>query len=182
MKILIIPEDQTQDGYIVRPIVEALCADLGVSARVDVLPEPRLRGAGDALDKEIVAGIVRDNPMTDLFLLVADRDCDRRTHSAKAAEREKEHPRKLMACLAIEEVEVWMLALHREDLGARWSAVRSHCDPKEEWAEQLLQSLGRGGPGGGRKRAMQALRGQLQTLLSLCDELQELRRRLAATR
>lgn len=179
MKVLIVPEDQTQDGFIAKPIVEALFGDLGIPARVDVLPEPRLRGAGDALDRDVVAAIVRDNPMTDLFLIVADRDCDRRSHSGKAQAREAEHPKKILACLALEEIEVWMLALYRDQLEVRWPDVRRHCDPKEEWAEPLLARLGTSGPGAGRKKAMQALRGQLQSLLSVCEELRDLKRRIA---
>lgn len=179
MKILIIPEDQTQDGFIAKPVVEAMLADLSIPGRVDVLPEPRLRGAGDALDSDVVASIVRDNPMTDLFVLVVDRDCNRKGHSTKAAAREKEHPGKLVACVAVEELEVWMLALHKEALGQRWQDVRAECDPKERWAEPLLRKLGTGGPGAGRKKAMQALKGRLQTLLSLCTELSDLKTKIA---
>lgn len=84
---------------------------------LDVLPEPRLRGAGDALDRDIAAGIVRDNPMTDVFLLVVDRDCDRRAHVALATARESEHD-KLFACVAIQELEVWLLALYKDQLDA----------------------------------------------------------------
>ena len=45
MKVLVIPEDQVLDQFVVKPIVEALFADLGQPAQVTVLPEPRLRGA-----------------------------------------------------------------------------------------------------------------------------------------
>lgn len=182
MKVLVIPEDQTLDGFIAKPIVEAMLQELGIPGRVDVLPEPRLRGAGDALDAEVIGSIVRDNPMTDLFILIVDRDCDRQSNTNKAAARESEHPNRLIACVAVEELEVWMLALHRDRIEARWQDVRSECDPKEKWAEPLLTQLGTGGPGGGRKRAMHALKGQLSTLTSLCDELRRLKERLAGTR
>jgi hypothetical protein len=183
VKVLIIPEDQTQDGFIARPAIEALLADLGIPGRVDVLPEPRLRGAGDALDPDVVRDIVDTNPMTDLFVLVIDRDCDRQGHSTKAAAREREHPGRLVACVAVQELEVWMLALYRDRLGgARWPEVREDCDPKERWAEPLLKRIGTGGPGGGRKKAMQALKGQLQSLLSVCPELEELKQKLAKAR
>lgn len=182
MKVLLIPEDQTQDGFIALPIVEALLADLEIPARVSVLPEPRLRGAGDSLKAETVAQIIADNPMIDVFVLLADRDCDRQSHEAKASAREKEHPDKLIACLALQELEVWLLALYKDQLGAPWGEVRDHCDPKERWAEPLLAQLGTSGPGGGRKKAMRALSGKLRTLLSLCDELQHLQQRLGALR
>lgn len=182
MKILVVPEDQTQDGFIAKPVIEAILADLSIPGRVDVLPEPRLRGAGDALDPDVVRAIVVDNPMTDLFVLVVDRDCDRQGHTVKAAARESEHPGKLVACVAIQELEVWMLALHRDSVDGRWQDIREECDPKEKWAEPLLKRLGTSGPGAGRKKAMQALKGRLQSLLTLCDELSELKTKIAASR
>jgi hypothetical protein len=182
VKVLLIPEDQTLDGFITKPVIEALLADIKVSARVDVLPEPRLRGAGDALDPSVVRSIVADNPMTDLFVLIVDRDCDRQGHEAKARARQSEHPGKLVACVAVQELEVWMLALYKDQLHESWQNIRAHCDPKEQWAEPLLKKLGSAGPGAGRKRAMQALKGKLKTLLSLCDELNDLRNRLQAFR
>lgn len=86
-----------------------------------------------------------------------------------------------MACIAVEEVEVWMLALHREALGAPWQAIRSDCDPKERYADPSLQAQGtRTTPGHGRKQAMRALAGQWGSLMQVCPELRELRERLAA--
>lgn len=117
--------------------------------------------------------------MTDLFLLIVDRDCNRENHAARAQARDSEHHARLLACLAVQELEVWLLALYRTELGVRWPEVREECDPKERFAEPLLQSLGHKGAGGGRKQAMQALRGQLPGLLALCDELGVLRGRIA---
>lgn len=174
MKVLVIPEDQQLDQYIVKPVVEALFDDLGLRARVAVLPEPRLRGASEALDREVVDGIVRDNPMEDLFLLIVDRDCDRRNHEALAKQRESERTSKLIACLAWQEVEVWMLALYKDQLGVRFTEVRAECDPKERFAEPLLDQLGREGPGQGRKHAMRALSGKWQSLRGTCPELSQL--------
>lgn len=178
MKLLIIPEDQTLDGFIIKPVVEAICSELSMTARVDVLPEPRLRGADDALDRELIAEIVDQNPMTDLFLLVVDQDCNRARNVERAEDREQEHAGKLMACVAIQEIEVWLLALHRDRIEARWTEIRADCDPKERWAEPLLETLGAGGPGRGRKKAMEALPGQLRSLLGVCAELGVLRDRL----
>lgn len=182
MKLLIIPEDQTQDGFIAQPILEAMLADLGIRGSVGVLPEPRLRGAGDALDQETVRTIIRDNPMVDLFVLVVDRDCNRKGHVEKAAAREAEHPGKLLACVALQELEVWLLALHRDRLADSWAQIRADCDPKERWAEPLLQEIGAVGPGGGRKKAMRALRGELRGLLARCEELAELKNRISELR
>jgi hypothetical protein len=93
VKVLIIPEDQELDRYIVKPVIEAMFAELGLKGRVDVLPEPRLRGATQALDRNIVAEIVRENPMIDLFLLIVDADCDREGNHERAAARAAESTR-----------------------------------------------------------------------------------------
>lgn len=143
MKILIIPEDPTLDQHILRPIVERICSDHGIKARVEVLRDPHLRGVSQALDRDIVAGIVRDNPMEDLFILMVDRDCDRLGNTTKAATRVEEHPGRVLACLACEEVEVWMLALHRKQIGVPWTTVRGECDPKERFADPFIASRGR---------------------------------------
>ncbi|MBL9027199.1 MAG: hypothetical protein JNL21_33700 [Myxococcales bacterium] len=175
MKVLVIPEDQELDRYIVKPVLEALFDEIGQRARVDVLPEPRLRGASDALDPKMVAQIIAENPMTDLFLLVVDRDCDRQGNVAKAQARQNEHKGKLLACVAVEEVEVWMLALYKDDLGDSFSAVRRECDPKEKYADTLLEDLELSGPGRGRKAAMRALAGKWTSLRDSCPELRDLR-------
>jgi hypothetical protein len=180
VKVLIIPEDPSLDKYILKPIVERLFCDLGRVARIDVLEEPHLKGVAQALDATIVNEIVRDNPMEDLFLLIVDRDCNRFKNVERAASREAEHTGRLIACLAVEEVEVWMLALHRERLSAGWADVRNECDPKERFADPLLDMLGRDSPGRGRKGAMRLLGTKWKGLLDLCPEIDTLKTMIAA--
>ena len=181
MKILVIPEDQQSDQYIVKPIVVRIAWDVGIRGQVEVLGEPRLRGASDALNPAFLREIVEENRTADAFVLVVDRDCDRDRHEARLADRVREHGGKVIGCLARQEIEVWMLALYSDKLGAPWQTVRDECDPKERFAEPLLRSLKSVGPGGGRKEAMRALDGNgLKALLSKCRELAELRDALAA--
>jgi hypothetical protein len=181
VKVLIIPEDQELDRYIVQPVIESLFADLEIKARIQVLPEPRLRGAGDALDKETIREIVDSNPMVDLFLLIVDADCDRKGNAAQARQRESEHSEKLIACVALQEAEVWLLALHKDQLDTRhFQEVQVECDPKERWAEPLLEKLGSAGPGHGRKAAMRALKGNYRSLRDTCTELRDLQERIKA--
>jgi hypothetical protein len=125
VKVLIVPEDPTHDPHIIKPIIAALLDDLGRKAWVDVLRDPHLRGTSEALDATTLDGIVAENPMIDLFLLVIDRDCDRANNDAKATARAREHEGKLIACLARQEVEVWMLALHADRLATPWQDVRA---------------------------------------------------------
>jgi hypothetical protein len=180
LKVLVIPEDQELDRYVVKPVIEALFKDLGRPARIDVLPEPRLRGASDALDGGMIDEIVAENPMVDLFLLIVDADCDRDGNRTKVAARATEHEGRLIACVAEQEVEVWLLALYKEELGVQFSKVRQHCDPKEEWAEPLLEKLGTGSPGRGRKAAMRRLSGAYRSLRDTCTELRVLENSIRA--
>jgi hypothetical protein len=180
MKVLVIPEDPTLDQHILRPVVERIFADLRTKARIEVLTEPHLRGIGQALDQQIIADIIADNRMINLFILAIDRDCDRFGNEAKALARVADHPTRLIACLAHQEVEVWPMALHRDALGASWQEVREHCDPKERfwdpfvakkgWIDQL---------GHGRKRAMRDLSGNWRGLLTVCPEIAELKDKIA---
>jgi hypothetical protein len=177
VKILIITEDPTLDQHIVKPIVEAIFRDLHRTAGVEVLKDPHISGAAQALDPRLVAEIIEDNPMCALFLLVADRDCNREKHEEKAAARVQEHNGKLLAVLARQEVEVWALALHRGDLKVPWREVREHCDPKEAFFDPLVrerqwsESVGRG-----RKPAMRDLGRGWSGLKQVCPELGELAR------
>ena len=183
MKVLIIPEDPTLDQHILKPIVERLFADLGRPARVMMLTDPHLGGVEQALDGGTIRSIVDKYRMVDLFLLMVDNDGGRSGNAGKAALREAEYPDRLIACLAIEEVEVWMLALHREEIrqmtGARWPQIRGHHDPKEAYATPFIRARGWStGVGRGRKDAMRALPTQWGSLLQVCDELAVLRRRV----
>jgi len=180
LKVLVIPEDPVLDQYVLKPIVERMFDDLGRRARVQVLTSPRLQGVAQALDRDVLARVVSQYAMYDVFLLMVDRDAVE-SHAALAALRESEHPGRLFACLAIEEVEVWMLALHRDRLGVPWRDVRADRDPKERFAAPLLRQLApRMALGGGRVRAMEPLgQKEWRGLLQLCPELDALRIRLA---
>lgn len=176
---MVVPEDPVLDQYVLKPIVERMFEDLGRRARVEVLANPRMRGVAQALDHHILARVISQYPMFDAFLVMIDRD-GVQSREAEARAREAEHEGRLFACLAVEEVEVWMLALHRERIDVPWREVRSERDPKERFAHPLLAQLApRVALGGGRKRAMEPLGRRWQSLLQVCPELAELRQRLA---
>lgn len=178
MKVLVIPEDPTVDQYILKPIVGRLFSDLGRPARIDVLSKPRLRGVAQALSAPVLSGIADTYRMIDLFLVLVDRDGDPERPTVAAA-REAEHGGRLFVCLAIEEVEVWMLALHRSTLGVAWTEVRSERNPKERFAAPFLAANApRLGAGEGRVWAMRELGAGWRGLLQVCPELQGLRDRV----
>ncbi|HLL04655.1 MAG TPA: hypothetical protein VK539_28985 [Myxococcaceae bacterium] len=179
MKVLVIPEDPTLDQYILKPIVERLFTDWGKSPRIQILSKPRLRGVSQALDASILADIVATYPMVDLFLVMVDRDGDlRRPERVKMLE--SAFPQ-LLSCLAIEEVEVWMLALHRETLAASWHDIRAEHHPKERFAQPfLVEHAPKLDPGQGRAWAMRELGGKWKGILAVCPELEEFSQRLGA--
>jgi len=142
VKVLIIPEDPTHDQYVIKPIIERIFLELGRRAYVEVLRDPHLRGVDQALDREVIGSIIADNRMIDLFIVVVDRDCNRYKNVEKAAAREADFPNDVLVCLAEQEVEVWALALYREQIADRWAVVRAECDPKERYFDDLMRRQG----------------------------------------
>jgi len=177
VKVLVITEDPTLDQYILKPIVERILADLGKTARVQVLTNPRLQGIAQALNPDIIADVVRTYPMVDLFLVMVDRDGNpRRQSQATTLEGRQPH---LFVCLAIEELEVWMLAAHRDTLSAAWSEIRQEPHPKERFAHPFLaERAPKLDPGQGRAWAMRELGGKWKGVLSACEELDGLKHRI----
>ncbi len=178
MKVLIVLEDPTHDRFIVKPIVERLPQELSIPARVEVLEDPHLRGIDDLIRQ--LDEIFEDNPMIDLFLVVVDNDCDRAGNAARLAGKLEGRP-DAIGCVAIEEVEVWMLAaLPRSELPATWAEIRAACDPKETFVDGWLREAGYTGAdvGRGRKSAMARLSTNMRRVLSRCDELAALRDQL----
>jgi hypothetical protein len=85
----------------------------------------------------------------------------------------------LIGCLAIEEVEMWVLAIYQGELPARWQEMRQECDPKEAYFYPLVEQLGlQNDVGRGRKHIMKSLAGRYSRLLQLCPEIAELRDRI----
>lgn len=177
LRVLVIPEDPTLDQYILKPVVARLFDDLERRARVEVLQNPRLRGVEQALAHDTLADIVATYPMVDLFLLIVDRDGDVGRHDRVAhIEARFAH---LFACVAIEEIEVWMLALHRQRLGVDWQVVHSEPHVKERFARPFLADHAPAlGPGAGRKWAMRDLGAGWPALVQICSEIRHLRDRV----
>lgn len=177
MKVLVIPEDPTHDQHILKPIVQRIFKDLNTSARIEVLQDPHLGSVSQALDKDILASILDQRRMFDLFLLMVDRDCEdgRQTQLKARLDEAKARGKVMLGCLAIEEVEVWALALHRDELDARWSEVLKECHPKEAYFDPLVREKSwQEGLGKGRVAAMKALPGNWRSLKSCCSELERL--------
>ena len=73
-RVLVIPEDPTHNGYILKPLVEAILTDAGKpQARVQVLTNPKLGGYDHAL--AAIRGELSDRyGYWDLWLFIPDAD------------------------------------------------------------------------------------------------------------
>ncbi|MGD0091767.1 MAG: hypothetical protein ABSE73_17770 [Planctomycetota bacterium] len=175
--VLIIPEDPTHNGYILKPLVERMMRELGKpQARVKVLENPKLNGYDDAL-----RAIEEDLPLRykhfDLWLFLPDAD---KAKNLAGLERELEAQGICLRCCAAKpEVEAWLLAGHREKLNLDWKHVRKHARLKEMVFATFLEKYGDArAPGGGRSALMEATLRGYDGLLTACDELKGLQERL----
>ena len=180
-RVLVIPEDPVQNGYILKPLAQALTADAGrPSASVTLLTSPRLRGYDHAL-----RAIRRELParyhFMDLWLFFPDADranadAMRRLEADVAARGTS-----LFCCPAQPEVEIYACAAFRDHLGGTWDDARAHPRLKEEVFQPLLARHGpRHQPGRGRDMMIEASLRNLRLLFQLCPELERLRDRIAA--
>jgi hypothetical protein len=179
--VLVVPEDPSYNGHVLKPLVARMLASCGKSnARVTVLPEPSPKGYEHAkalLRNELFDSYRHMNLL--LFLPDADGKDRRAELSALEAEASRKGVR-LLCCAAKEEVEVWLLAGHRQRLeGRRWQDIRSDTSVKENVFYPFLATYGHPqAPGKGRGRLMQETLKGYDALLRLCPELEDLERRI----
>lgn len=181
LTVLVIPENPTYNGYILKPLVQALLADVGKPrAAVTVLTNPRLNGYDQAL--AVIRGDLADSYRhVNLWLFMPDAD---RASPAAMAALEAELAAlgvALLCCPAQPETEIYACATWRDELPSDWKAARLHPRFKEVMFEPLLSRHGDPRrPGGGRDLMIDASLRKLPLLLQLCPELGTLRKRLAA--
>jgi hypothetical protein len=175
--VLVIPEDPTYNGYILKPIVERMLAELGKpKADVIVLSNPRLMGYDQAV-RAIRGDLVDRYRHFQLWLFLPDGD---RAKGLEPLESELSGQGvHLFCCAAKPEVEAWLLAGYRDKLPISWTEVRQHPRLKEGLFEPFLQQFGNTrSSGGGRERLTRQTLSSYQGLLHLCPELGELQERL----
>ncbi len=179
LRVLVIPEDPTHNGYILKPLVEAVLADLGKhSARVQVLTSPRLNGY-DQARMAIRNELLTSYGHLDLWLFMPD--ADRATPAAMLAmETEMQGSGvALYCCPAQPEVEIYACVAYRAEIAQDWAATRANPRMKEEVFAPLLAA--HGDPrraGGGRDQMVSESLRNLPLLYSLCPELKRLRDRV----
>ena len=178
MKVLIIPEDPTNNGYILKPLVKCILEAVGrPNAFVMVLTNPRVQGY--PMVKAHLIEIATRYRFMDLLLFLPDGDCQDRTNELNVLEQNASRcGAKLLACAAVEEVEAWLLAGHSDKLPVGWQAIRQDCSVKENYFEPFLREYGDDGAGGGREWLMRETLRNYDGLLARCPELQRLQDRI----
>lgn len=181
MKVLVIPEDPTYNGYILQPLVEKIMSSVGKrNARVTVLTNPF--ATGYEMIKTALPNIYERYRHFDFMLFLPDQDCKDRADEFGAIEaRAKEAGVTLFACAAVQEVEAWLLAGHIDKLNAEWKIIRNDCDLKELYFNPFLAEHGDRSVGDGRKRFMREALTHFDGILMRCPELKELQQRIQTT-
>ncbi|MBI4568797.1 MAG: hypothetical protein HY719_10410 [Planctomycetes bacterium] len=181
-RVLVIPEDPTYNGYILKPLVKRLMIKAGKpKAEVNVLPRSQWNGY-DAVVAALKKGELAANyTHFDLWLFLPDAD---RGTPAKLDALER-HMRGLprrppfLACGAQPEVEAWLLAGHQKRLAIKWKEVRAHPKLKEAVFGPFLLKWGdERAPGGGRGSLMDATLSNFSALLKSSPEIAGLLKRI----
>lgn len=191
MNVQVILEDTPKDQHIAVPVLRALFQFLGRPARVSALSE-RMGSVEQATDIErLLPLLAARRGMVDLFVLIVDRDCRapdrprggdraaalRALEEKVAASGELGGSCRFVACEAIEELEVWLLAGFKHD---SWQAVREECDPKEAFFEPFAKARGVfEKPAEGRAELTSEAVRHYPRIRQLCPELVALEQRLA---
>lgn len=177
LRLLVIPEDPTHNGYILKPLVERMLAEVGKpNARVVLLTNPKLGGYEHAV-AAIKEELADRYGHFDLWLFLPDADQGTDFDALEAAmQRKGVH---LLCCAARPEVEAWLLAGHREKLGIKWSEVATHPYLKEAVFQPFLKEHGEPRSAGeGRESLMRETLANYRGLLEVCPELRQLEAKL----
>ena len=180
LRVLVIPEDPTHNGHILKPVVQALVRDCGRSSvRVQVLENPRVRGYHNAL-RAIRESLADRYSWYDLWLFFPDADLGRAAAMKKLESDLEARSVRLLCCPAVPEVEIYACTAFRDDMSETWSDARENPRMKEEIFQPLLDLHGDPSrPGGGRDRMIAQSLKNLPLLYRLCPELKSLRDRMA---
>lgn len=179
LRVLVVPEDPTYNGYILKPVIQALLAAAGrPRAVVTVLSSPRLTGFDHAM-RAIRDELPAKYRHFDLWIFVPDAD---RAGEAAMAKLEADLGKvgiRLLVCAAQPEVEIYACVAHRASLGMSWNDARQHRSFKEQVFEPVLARHGDPRrPGGGRDQLVASALSNFQALLQFCPELATLLERI----
>jgi hypothetical protein len=181
-KVLVIPEDHTYNGYILKPLAKKMLIACGKpNADIRVLENPR--AAGYEHVKELISSQILDRySHFDLLLFLPDRDGkDKSAEFKNLEEKAAGKGIKLLCCAAVEEVETWLLSGHLDKINKSWPEIRSDVSVKENIFDNFLFQYGDSSrAGSGRDLMMQETLHNYNGLINRCPELLDLQQRIRA--
>ena len=170
MRVVIVPEDHTNDRFILKPIFDRLLNRLGFANPKIRVAQSKHKGVDAVLDSAKLAEIIDRYPMTDLFVLCVDRDCET-NRRVRLKQLEEAFKPNFLAVNAWEELETWALAGLDLPSEWNWSDVRRECDVKEHYFEPLAEQMGvSDGLGGGREILGETAAPRIQAIRQKCPE------------
>lgn len=174
MRVLIIPEDDRKDQYILDPIFNQLLRSIGKPrARIQVCRDPRLGGIVEAMKSDRIQEIVdRYKGMMDIFILCVDRDGkEGRRQRLDQLEEEFGDERVFLAENAWEELETWVLAGLDLPPDLAWRTVRAEVEVKERYFEPLVDQRNLSDKlGGGREPLAEEASRRIDAIRQKCPE------------
>jgi len=178
-RVLLIPEDQTQNGYILKPLVGRMLAELGKpNANVHMPTDPRFTGYDHAC-RAIVEQLPARYGHFDLWLFLPDADRGTDVELGALENKIRGQGINLFCCAADPEVEAWALAGHRDKIPGSWAELKLNPRFKEEVFTPFLAEHGDlRAAGGGRERLMRETLANYRGLLAVCPELTKLEQRV----
>lgn len=141
-RALVIPEDPTYNGYILKPLVERILTECGrPNAKVMVLTNPKADGYEHA--KTLLDEVFERYKHHDVMLFLPDADGkDRSGEFTHLEQKALQAGVKLICCAAVQEVEVWLLAGHTDKLEQSWNEIRADVSVKENVFVPFLRQYG----------------------------------------
>lgn len=182
-RVLVVPEDPINNGYILKPLVERLLTECGKpNSKVKVLDTPRARGYEHA-KALIVAEVIDAWAHFNLLLFMPDADGKDKSAEFQYIENTaRDRGVRLFCCAAVEEVEAWLLAGHVDKLQGSWPDIRSNTSVKEQVFQPFLKIHGDSkSAGGGRDLLMKKTLENYAGLIGRCPEIGDLQTRISQT-
>jgi len=179
-KVLVIPEDPTFNGYLLKPLVERLLDEAGKrNAQVLVLRDPKTGGFEHAWEVIEKGELQRRYGYYDLWLFLPDGDKTKNLSLLEATVKGQKAP--LIASYLTPEVEVTVVAGHLKADTKGWQEKKQHPKFKETIFEPFLDAHGNPtAPGQGREKLMREALQNYDRMKQLVPELAALEARVAA--
>jgi hypothetical protein len=182
LNILVVPENPTYNGAILKPLCERLFIECGrTQCNIEILANPRTNGYEHA--KGLFPTTILDlYSHKHLVLFLPDSDGQDRSAEFSRLEADFEdqavaagRPIRLICCAAEPEVEAWLLAGHEDkwEPDWRWATMRADSSIKENYFHPFLRKHGQtqsSYPDGGRKQFMLAALRNYTGIKQRCPE------------